>query len=121
MIYGIGIDSVDLERFERITQKWGKKFTARILTPLELEYCYQHRIKTASIAVRFAAKEAFYKCLPPDEQKDAGWHAAEILNDETGRPRLVPKGRLAETLKDRSIHISLSHSASNAVAIVIIE
>ena len=121
MIYGIGIDSVDLARFERTLKKWGQKFSNRILTAKEIEYCYSQGERTASIAVRFAAKEAFYKCLPPDLQKGIGWQNAEIINDPEGRPELFAKGVLAALLKDRIIHVSLSHSHSNAVAIVIIE
>ena len=121
MIYGIGIDSVDLHRFERTVKRWGTKFTTRILTPSELEYCNRGGERINSMAVRFAAKEALYKCLPPQLQCGIGWQAAEIMNDTNGRPRLYPRKPLAELLQDRLIHISLSHSVTNAVAVVIIE
>lgn len=121
MLYGIGIDTVDLIRFKRIVEKWGRKFTSRILTQAELDYCYQHGERVTSIAVRFAAKEALYKCLPPDQQNGIGWQEAEIINEKNGCPRLIPLGKLAKMLKDRTVHISLSHSISHAIAIVIIE
>lgn len=121
MIESIGVDIVDLARMTQVIHRWHDKFMKKILTPLEYDYCAAKAGRTASVAARFAAKEALYKALPDENQVVARWHDIEILNDKNGRPHIVCLRKLKKVAEDYHIHLSLSHSKSSAVAVVVLE
>lgn len=115
MIVGVGIDVVDVDRFEA-TLRRTPALRTRLFTPLERERAI------ASLAARFAAKEALAKALgaPPGLL----WTDAEVVVEDNGRPRLQVKGSVAACaaqLGVRSWHVSLSHDAGVASAVVIAE
>lgn len=122
MILGLGIDIVEVSRLE----KWlnDKKLLERFFNKEELEYVLSKRDGAApSLAVRFAAKEAFGKALGTGlagiELKDIA-----VVNDKTGRPFLELFGTALQALKEKggaSIHLSLTHEKTTAAAVVIIE
>lgn len=122
MILGLGIDIVEVSRLE----KWlnDKKLLERFFNKEELEYVLSKRDGAApSLAVRFAAKEAFGKALGTGlagiELKDIA-----VVNDKTGRPFLKLSGTAFKALKEKggaSIHLSLTHEKTTAAAVVIIE
>lgn len=108
----IGIDVVDIERFEQSL--------ARTPGLLERLFTENERGKSvASLAARFAAKEALAKALgvPAGLQ----WHDCEVINENSGRPAFVTSGSVAAALSGRSIHLSLSHDAGIASAIVMLQ
>ena len=112
MIEGIGVDVVDIERFklslERTPSLANKLFTsAEQLKPL------------ASLAARFAAKEALAKAL--DAGRGLRWHDAEVINMESGRPAFLFRGEIADLVDGAQVHLSLSHDAGIASAMVIVE
>lgn len=114
-IVGIGIDVVELVRFDRAVER-SPRFLDRVFTPAEREYG-RH-----SLAARWAAKEALAKALGAP----AGmvWHDAEILRDATGRPHLEVTGSVAARAGELGVdtfHVSLSHDAGVASAVVIAE
>ncbi len=79
-------------------------------------------LPVASQAARFAAKEALAKALgaPPG----LGWHDAEVITDELGRPSLVLRGTVLDRARELGVtrtHLSLSHDAGVAVAQVVCE
>jgi holo-[acyl-carrier protein] synthase len=112
MIAGIGIDVVDISRFEEsLTRTPGLR--DRLFTPSEKE------LKVASLAARFAAKEALVKAL--DARNQFNWHDVEVVNEQTGKPYFVFYGELAERIASRKVHLSLSHDAGIASAMVVIE
>ena len=121
MIHAVGIDVVDIDRFDKILSRWGDRFSRRILTGKEIEYCAGKANGSHSMAVRFAAKEAMIKCLPAAKSLSFHWHEMEILNDRDGGPQVFLYGGLKNMLKGTNILISLSHSASSAVAMIVIE
>ncbi|XTB06691.1 holo-ACP synthase [Treponema denticola] len=122
MILGLGIDIVKVSRLE----KWlnDKKLLERFFNKEELEYVLSKGDGAApSLAVRFAAKEAFGKALGTGlagiELKDIA-----VVNDKTGRPFLKLFGTALQALKEKggaSIHLSLTHEKTTAAAVVIIE
>ena len=122
MILGLGIDIDEVSRLE----KWlnDKKLLERFFNKEELEYVLSKRDGAApSLAVRFAAKEAFGKALGTGlagiELKDIA-----VVNDKTGRPFLELFGTALQALKEKggaSIHLSLTHEKTTAAAVVIIE
>jgi holo-[acyl-carrier protein] synthase len=61
MIYGIGIDLVNIKRLERTMERWGDRFVNRVFTPDERKFCYKRAYPASAFALRFAAKEAFSK------------------------------------------------------------
>jgi holo-[acyl-carrier protein] synthase len=123
MLYGIGIDIVDVGRIEQAVRRWGERFCRRVYTDVEIEYCFARAYPYYSLAVRFAAKEAFIKAMGsgvPFPLTDI-----EVVNDEKGRPALRLYGKAEEvfinSLSDGRIHISLSHDRGCGIASVVIE
>ena len=115
MIVGVGIDVVDVDRFMRTLER-SPSLRERVFTPLEA-------VKPpASLAARFAAKEALAKAL--GAPGGMHWHDAEVQTDETGRPWLEITGTVAaqaSRLGVQNLHLSLSHDAGIASAVVILE
>ena len=112
MIDGIGIDVVDIERFKSSLDR----------TPglVEKLFTENERAKPiSSLAARFAAKEALAKALSVG--KGLPWHDAEILNLENGKPVFLFRGEIAEIIDGADVHLSLSHDAGIASAMVIVE
>ncbi len=121
MIKAIGIDIVDLDRFGRAVERWGDHFLRRILTPEELAYCRRKAAGLDSMAVRFAAKEAFIKCLDEAAFRHFTWQDVRIENSIHGKPEIKLQGGLAAHFRDHKISVTLSHSRLSAVAVVVIE
>jgi holo-[acyl-carrier protein] synthase len=116
MIIGIGVDLVDLARFERALDRT-PALTPRLFTALESE-----GRALRSLAGRFAAKEALIKAL--GESTGVQWHDMQVVTDEHGNPSLELSGAalaLAEARGVTSIHLSMSHDAGIAMAFVVIE
>lgn len=115
MIVGLGVDVVDLARFERAVSR-----TPRLAERLFAESERERPLR--SLAARFAAKEALVKALGDPE--DVHWVDMVIENDPTGNPGFVIDGPLAALLERRgiaSLHVSMSHDAGVAVATVVAE
>jgi holo-[acyl-carrier protein] synthase len=113
----IGVDIVEIDRIEKLIQRWGKTFLNRIFTRSELEL-YSN---VPSLAVRFAAKEAVLKALGACD-KGISWHDIEILTEVNGKPLVNLLGKAksqAEATAIQNFFVSLSHSKEYAVAFVI--
>lgn len=124
MILGTGIDIVEVERIRASFEKFGERFTSRILSPGEILYCASHRDPAPHLAARFAAKEAISKAFGTGIGADLGWHDMEITRKETGEPVALLHGKGLELLQRRGagrVHISLSHTTRHATAIAILE
>jgi holo-[acyl-carrier protein] synthase len=112
MIDGIGIDVVDIKRFQESLDR----------TPALLEKLFteSERAKPVSgLAARFAAKEALYKALSAGS--GLNWHEAEVINHENGKPDFLFRGKIADLVDGAKVHLSLSHDAGIASAMVIVE
>jgi holo-[acyl-carrier protein] synthase len=115
VIVGVGIDVVDIERFSE-TMARTPSVRTRLFTDLELER------PPASLAARFAAKEALAKAL--GAPADLRWLDVEIRTDASGRPSMALSGtvaRRASELGVDSTHVSMSHDAGIASAVVVLE
>jgi holo-[acyl-carrier protein] synthase len=114
-VVGVGIDVVDVARFgESLDRTPGLR--ERLFTPGEST----HRL--ASLAARFAAKEAVAKAL--GAPVGMAWHDAEVVSEASGRPLLKIRGSVqdrADELGVVSVHLSLSHDAGIASAVVVLE
>jgi holo-[acyl-carrier protein] synthase len=114
-IVGVGVDVVDLARFERALDRT-PRLRDRLFTPDE------RALPVRSLASRFAAKEALLKAL--GDTSGARWHDMRVVSDAEGNPDLVVSGRVAEIAAARGIatlHVSLSHDAGVAIAFVVAE
>ena len=112
MIDGIGIDVVDIARFlESLERTPGLR---------EKLFTEPERSKPAqSLAARFAAKEALYKALSPSHGLQ--WHEAEVINQPNGKPEFLFRGEIADLVDGAQVHLSLSHDAGIASAMVVLE
>jgi holo-[acyl-carrier protein] synthase len=124
MIYGIGIDLIEIDRILQALTRTGQRFVERVFTESEQQYCRRQRRSEACYAVRFAAKEAFLKAFGTGLRQYMRWRDIEVQRDALGKPRLYIYGFLREQCTSqeiRHIHLSLSHSATMAIAQVILE
>ena len=123
MIFGIGIDEIEVARIEKQIQKEAG-FKERVFTSGEIEYCESKKYRAEHYAARFAAKEAFMKAVGTGWRDGLAFNEIEIVKDELGRPTLVLYGKAKEIIdkhKITSIHVSLSHIKELANAIVTLE
>ena len=125
MLIGIGIDLVEISRIKKTFYKEG--LLKRVFTPAEITNCRLKGVKQAeSFAVRFAAKEAFLKAIGTGwgTKHSPLWKEIEVLTDKRGAPYIKLSGKarqIAHKQGIRKIHLSLTHTAQHAVAIVICE
>jgi len=123
MIVGIGIDIADQTRLQRSLERHGEHIIQRIFTEKEIAACQRYREKTEHYAGKFAVKEAFMKAVGMGIAK-IEFKEIEVLNHENGAPYLITSGKaqkVIEQLKVTNIHISISHDANIAAAVVILE
>lgn len=122
MILGTGIDIIAVGRMTRAMKNHEGRLEARLFTDAERAYCRARARPEEHFAARFAAKEAVLKAL--GVPSGLSWHELEVVNEVGGAPRIVLHG-LAATAAERAgvrkLHLSLSHSDGNAVAMVIAE
>ncbi|EAT59049.1 holo-(acyl-carrier-protein) synthase:phosphopantethiene--protein transferase domain [Chlorobium ferrooxidans DSM 13031] len=116
----IGVDIVDLERIEKVYSRYGMKFLRKFLSGEEINLCLHKPQVIASLAGRFAAKEAVVKALGTGFSGKVHWKSFEILNDRRGRPfvRLVDSDCFPAGC---SIKISIAHDRHAAVATALLE
>jgi holo-[acyl-carrier protein] synthase len=123
VIVGLGIDLASIQRVAQSLQRFGDRFWTRILTPAERdELAHRRGDRAAALAGRFAAKEAVSKAL--GGPRDVWWQDVEIRRGPLGAPLLHLTGpavpHLARLGVTRS-HVSITHDAGVAVAVVILE
>lgn len=118
-----GVDVLHIERVERALRDHGDRFLARVFTPSERDYCAG---RPARLAARFAAKEAVGKALGVGmrilHREGIGWHEAEIIGDDNGKPIVRLHGgaaRRAAQLGLTQWSVSLTHERDVAIALVV--
>jgi holo-[acyl-carrier protein] synthase len=101
MIIGLGSDVIDIRRMERTIGKYGDRFIERIFTPVERAKAEKRteRIRTATYAKRFAAKEAAAKALGTGFRAGVFWRDLGVVNLPSGQPTLRLTGGAAERLR----------------------
>ena len=121
MVKGIGVDILEIERMRRSVEQFGEKILSRIFTDNEIGYCREKFNMYQHLAARFAAKEALSKALSTGLRGEFGWKDIEITNDELGKPDFMLHGLLRDKLRGHSVMLSLSHSQTHVVAMVVME
>jgi holo-[acyl-carrier protein] synthase len=117
---GVGIDTIDIDRMKRCTERWGDRFLLRIFTRDELSYCRNKRFFYQHLSGRFAVKEAVMKAM------GAGWPLLsftdiEIINS-SGAPKVRLRNAAERMAKEKgitSILISITHTDGTACAIAL--
>lgn len=121
MIFGIGIDIIEIERIKKSIEKFDEIFLNKIFTQTELDYCQSKKNKYQHYAARFAAKEAIAKALATGWSKGFRWKDIDIYNEKSGMPNVRLSGNLETFLgDDKSLKITMSHSEHYVTCFAII-
>ena len=123
MIIGIGVDLVDLARFERATSRT-PRLVSRLFADDEIVAgdASERALPLRSLAARFAAKEALIKAV--GDSTGMRWHDMRIVSDTLGNPSFQVLGAMSGILARRGVtalHLSMSHDGGLAIAYVIAE
>jgi holo-[acyl-carrier protein] synthase len=119
MIFGAGVDIVEVFRMRDAIAKWGDGFLSKIFTENEMQYSNARRFSHQHFAARFAAKEAVIKAFGQPKKYPIKWTDIEVLNDEEGKPAIHLRNdglKLKELKKISRVVLSMSHSKNYAVA-----
>jgi len=121
MVYGIGIDIIEIDRIKESVENFGDRFLNKIFTKTELEYSLNKPNKYQHLAARFAAKEAIAKALSFNGDKGFKWKDIEIFNEPNGMPSVKLFNDLLEILgKGKELKITMSHSENYVTCFAII-
>ena len=124
MIVGTGIDITEVPRIREAIQRHGERFLQRIFTEGEIQYCESKANRVERYAARFAAKEAGMKAIGTGWNHGVRWRDLEVARKPGGRPTLLLHGKAAEfaaKLGATNVALSLTHTAEQAMAQVILE
>jgi holo-[acyl-carrier protein] synthase len=114
MILGIGVDLIEVARVQKVIER-NPRFVEKVFSPGEIAYVEGTKNRFQHLAARFAAKEAFIKAVG----RGVSWTAVEVVNLPSGKPTLVVRDG-GDYGFARS-HVSLTHLAEYAVAVVVLE
>lgn len=121
MIFGLGVDIIEIDRIASSVEKFGDRFLNKIFTETELEYCLSKKNKDQHLAARFAAKEAISKAIATGWNADFRWKDVEIYNEKSGLPRVRLFGKLKAFVgNEKELQISMSHSENYVVCVAIL-
>jgi holo-[acyl-carrier protein] synthase len=124
MIVGTGIDIAEVPRIREAIERHGQRFLNRVFTEGEIQYCESKANRVERYAARFAAKEAVMKAIGTGWNHGVRWRDIEVARKPGGRPTLLLHGKAAEfarKLGATNIALSITHTAEQAMAQVILE
>jgi len=122
MIVGVGLDLAEIPRVARLIARWGDRFRGKLFTAGERAYAEARAHPAHHYAARFAAKEAALKAL--GVPAGLRWHDLEVVKEGGRPPRLALHGAAraaADALGVGAVHLTLTHAADLAAAVVILE
>ena len=121
MLYGVGTDIVRVSRMQENIERYGDKFSRKILTSNELDD-YNNTARPAHfLAKRFAAKEAAAKAMGIGFSRGMSLRDIGVNHDDNGKPVLEYFSRAKELLRELGIgesYISIADEDDHAVAFV---
>lgn len=115
MIVGIGVDTVQIERFERALERTPALRDRLFVEPDRL-------LPAHSLAARFAAGEALIKAL--GDSHGLSWHDMRIEKNALNAPTFARTAALAQLLDEMGadrVHVTMTHDGGYATAFVIVE
>lgn len=122
MVIGIGIDAVQIGRFERAVARYGVRLLDRLFTAAEQARFRSHRSPGRHLAARFAAKEAAFKALRTGWGQGVVWQDVEIVGGGREPSSVVLSGcaqEVAARLGITQMLVSLTHDGDYAMACVV--
>ena len=126
MIYGNGIDIIDINRIRKVINKYGNRFKKRCFSASEIQRSEKRLNSEESYAKRYAAKEACAKALGTGLARGVFWKDIEVENNQFGKPFIKLHGNAKEIFKNMNknsnthIEVSLSDEKKYAIANVTI-
>ena len=124
MIVGTGVDIAEVPRIRASIERYGERFIQRIFTAGEVAYCEGKANRFERYAARFAAKEAGMKALGTGWNQGVRWRDIEVVRPKGQRPTIQFHGQaaaVAARLGARNFALSMTHTAEQALAHVILE
>ena len=124
MILGLGTDIIENERIAGVYERKGKRFLERMFTEGEIQYALSHENPIPYLAARFAVKEATIKAFNLRETSGLSMKDVEVAGRMFGKKELKLRGRaleIAEQMGAKKFHISLTHTHTVSMAVVILE
>lgn len=128
MIVGIGVDLANIKRMERVLERYGTRFVRRVFREIEQEKADMRRMRGATYAKRWAAKEACVKALGTGLRMGIGWRDMWVENLPSGRPVMRLAGWAQKRLDDitptgcrAKVDVSLTDDYPWAQAFVVIQ
>ena len=124
MIFGTGIDIIEVDRIKHSIKKYSDRFKNKVFTQKEIDYCHSQADPAKHFAARFSVKEAVLKCFGTGMTGGILWKDIEVDKKKSGQPTLNLYGKgeeLFNQLRLKHIHISITHDKSYAVAHAIAE
>ena len=124
MIFGTGIDIIEVDRIKNSIQKYSDRFKKKIFTQKEIDYCHSQADPAKHFAARFTVKEAVLKCFGTGLTGGILWKDIEVGKLNSGQPVLNLYGNgkeLFNQLNLKHIHISITHDKTYAAAHAIAE
>jgi len=115
--WNIGVDIVEIARFQQLKYQSNKQFYTRVFTPNEIRYCLSFSSPEPHFAANFAGKEAVYKAV--NMFCDVKLNSIEILRDDDGSPVVNLHLGYEESAEPLTVKVSLSHSLSHAIAFAV--
>ena len=123
-IFGIGTDLVNINRVQRLYNKYGQKFVDKILLPEEKKLLQSNRDPVKFLANRFAGKEAAAKAFGTGFSQGVSWKDIGVTKNLSGQPKLIFSKKIKALFSQKEIlsaHISLTDDPPWAIAFVILE
>ena len=124
MIFGTGIDIIEVDRIKNSIQKYSDRFKKKIFTQKEIDYCHSQADPAKHFAARFTVKEAVLKCFGTGLTGGILWKDIEVGKLNSGQPILNLHGngkKLFNQLNLKHIHVSITHDKTYAAAHAIAE
>jgi holo-[acyl-carrier protein] synthase len=124
MVFGVGIDLVDVRRIEKTLDRYGDRFIAKVYSPSEIDYCSRKAMPQIHFAARFAVKESFMKALSIGLGMGVCLKDIEVINQVDNKPVLITHHKANDMITAAgitAIQLSITHTKHYANAIVILE
>lgn len=124
MIFGLGVDIAEVQRFDQAYARFGERFPRRILAAEELVEFARSKRPARYLAMRFAAKEATSKALGTGFRQGVAPRQIRVVHAPSGKPSIAVSGMAATLFEQHGIvgsHVSLTDDGGLAVAVVVLE
>jgi holo-[acyl-carrier protein] synthase len=123
MIFGIGVDVLEMKRIYRTLEKFGTRFTDHLLMPQEREQLTRTRRPERFIAMRFAAKEAIVKAMGTGFAHGVWIRDVGVVQNAWGKPEVVFSERGEKVRRGLGVgdgHVTLTDEAGLVVAVAVL-